>query len=194
MKRLLYTVLIGLVLAGIIHILIVLLIPFYAQKDAWAKLGSTGGEWAFTVVAEPGAGKTTALPLVDPSFGVAACRFDLSKSPLIVEAGGVLPFWSVSLFDRRGQNVYSFNDRTAIGRQLFMIVVDPVQMARMRRNPPEEAERAVLVETDIDKGFVLIRAFLDHAGREADIRTFLKDARCERYQLPEDPVSTEGET
>lgn len=185
MKRILYGALLALVLAGIVHILVVLLIPSYAEQDAWAKLARNGGSWEFSIVARPGLDKASELPLADPAFGVAACRFDLSESPLVVEAAGDLPFWSVALFDRRGRNFYSFNDRTAIGRQLFMIVVNPIQMAQLRKNPPEEAERAVLIESDLKEGFILIRALKDNAARGPAVRRFLSDAKCSRYSLPD---------
>lgn len=191
MIRALYTLLLALVLAGIIHILVVLLIPYYADRDAWATLASKGEAWNFSIVATPGNVQPSDLPLVDPAFGVAACRFDLSQSPLIVEANGDLPYWSVALFDRKGENFYSFNDRTAIGRQLFMIVVDPVQMAQLRKNPPEETERAVVIESNLKEGFVLVRAFQDSESRRPAVMKFLNEARCSRYELPKDEIFEE---
>ena len=190
MKRALYILAVSLVLAGIVHIVVVMLIPSYADKDAWAKLASRGEEWQFAIVAEPGSELKSDLPLVDPSFGIAACRFDLSESPLVVEASGGVQFWSVALFDRRGENFYSFNDRTAIGRKLFMIVVDPVQMAQLRKNPPAEAEQAVLIESDLKKGFVLIRALQDTPSRATAVQKFLKEAKCSKYELPKDNAET----
>ena len=118
MRRLIYAGVVGLVLAGIVHITIVLLIPSYAAKDAWAKLAQRGSPWEFSLVSEPGR-LNSDLPNVDPAFGIAACRFDLSQSALRVTADGDLPFWSVAIFDRKGRNIYSFNDRTAIERQLL---------------------------------------------------------------------------
>jgi len=183
MKRMLYTLIVGLVLAGIIHILIILLIPSYAERDAWAKLEKTGEPWNFSIVSLPGDTDSSELPLVDPSFGVAACRFNLKTAPLIVETNGVVPFWSVAVFDRLGRNIYSFNDRTAIGRRLFMVVVDPVQMASIRKNPPEDIERAVLIESEISEGYVLIRALSDDGSRTPELTSFLEDADCGKYQL-----------
>ena len=185
MLRSLYVLLISLVMAGIVHILIVLLVPSYAERDAWGTLAENGEPWSFSIVSSPDAPNEGLLPLVDPSFGVAACRFDLSQAPLVVETAGDVPYWSVALFDRQGQNIYSFNDRTAIGRRLFMIVVDPVQMARLRKSPPAESENAVLVEADIKDGFVLIRALQQDQSRNLETRAFLEKARCGRYVLPD---------
>ena len=132
MSRLFYLTLVGLVLAGIVHLLIILLIPSYATKDAWTRLAARSGVWSFTPVASPEV-PVSVLPLVDPAFRMAACRFDLREAPLKLASDGVAPFWSVAIFDRQGRNIYSFNDRTAIERRLSALVVNPVQMARLRR-------------------------------------------------------------
>lgn len=188
MKRFIYATLVGLVLAGIVHILIILLIPSYAAKDAWATLAQKSEPWTFNIVANAGAARSE-LPLVDPTFGVTACRFNLGEAPLSVRAIGEAPFWSVAIFDRRGQNIYSFNDRTAIERSLFLIVVNSVQMAQLRKSPPEDSEKAVLVQADIKEGFVLIRALQPDASWSTAVSSFLSSARCDRYLELAEPAS-----
>jgi len=180
MKRSIYVLALAFVLAGIVHILIILLIPNYAAKDAWTKLERVAGLWEFSIVAEPG-GRNDTLPLVDPAFGTAACRYDLTEAPLLVSADGQLPFWSIAIFDRQGRNIYSFNDRTAIERQLSLLVVNPVQMAQIRKNPPPDTDKAVMVETDTSQGFVLIRALQEDRSWFPTVRRFLTTAKCERY-------------
>ena len=180
MKRSIYVLALAFVLAGIVHILIILLIPNYAAKDAWTKLDEVAGPWKFSIVAQPG-GRNETLPLVDPAFGTAACRYDLSEAPLLVTAEGHLPFWSIAIFDRQGRNIYSFNDRTAIGRQLSLLVVNPVQLAQIRKNPPPESDKAVMVETSISQGFVLIRALQEDRSWTPTVQQFLSNAKCERY-------------
>lgn len=184
MRRLIYAGVVGLVLAGIVHILIVLLIPSYADKDAWAKLEQRGEPWQFAIVSEPGR-LSPDLPNVDPAFGIAACRFDLSQAPLRVTADGDLPFWSVAIFDRKGRNIYSFNDRTAIDRQLLLLVVDPIQMAQIRKNPPSETDRAVLFESTATTGFVLIRALQKDESWRESVQSFLRSAQCEQAVFEE---------
>lgn len=184
MRRLVYAGVVGLVLAGIVHILIVLLIPSYADKDAWAKLEQRGDPWQFAIVSEPNR-LSSDLPNVDPAFGIAACRFDLSEAPLRVSAQGDLPFWSVAIFDRKGRNIYSFNDRTAIDRQLLLLVVEPVQMAQIRKNPPTETDRAVLFESTATRGFVLIRALQNNDTWRESVESFLKSAQCEKAEFEE---------
>ena len=187
MKRSFYFLSVAFVLAGIVHILIILLIPNFATKDAWTKLANIAGLWEFTIVSEPG-GTDRVLPLVDTALGTAACRYDLDEAPVRVTAQGQLPFWSIAIFDRQGRNIYSFNDRTAIERQLSLLVINPVQMAQIRRNPPPDSDKAVLVETSGGQGFVLIRALQENPSWGPTVREFLTNAKCEpflRYATPQ---------
>ena len=180
MKRSFYILSLSFILAGIVHILIILLIPSYAAKDAWTKLEQVTNPWKFTIVAEPGE-ESRILELVDPAFGTAACRYDLENAPLRVTAKGHLPFWSVAIFDRQGRNIYSFNDRTAIEQELALLVVNPVQMAQIRKAPPPGSEKAVLVESSVKQGFVLIRALQENATWGPEVKRFLTNAKCEQY-------------
>ena len=181
-KRLLYLAAVTLLVAGIVHIIIVLLIPSYAAKDAWAKLGNADNFWKFAPVTSS-TREVIALPLLDPAFSVSACRFDLKEAPLKVQANGNLAFWSVAIFDRLGRNIYSFNDRTAIEGQLSLLVVNAVQMARLRKDQPDELKESVLVEADQGEGFVLIRALRPDNSWAPIVDTYLQDAVCDRYEL-----------
>lgn len=181
-KRLTYLAAVTLLVAGIVHILIVMLIPSYAAKDAWAKLGSADNFWKFAPVSSAGQ-KDTTLPLLDPAFSVSACRFDLNEAPLKVQANGNLAFWSVAIFDRLGRNIYSFNDRTAIEGQLSLLVVNAVQMARLRKDQSDELKESVLVEAGQGEGFVLIRALRPDSSWAPLIDAYLKDAACDRYEF-----------
>lgn len=184
-----YFTILLLVIAALTHLVSLLAIPAFAQRDAWAKLSTTGQPWAFTPVAAPGMTERV-FDGLDPALRVAACRFDLREGALRVTADGKLPFWSVSIFDRKGRNVYSFNDRTAVNRQLFLVVVDPVQMAQLRTSPVDTMDQAVLIEALIEDGFVLIRA-LEHDPSWANrLATFFTSARCDRFDI----VRTENDS
>ena len=183
MMRALYVFVMGLLLAGIVHIVVVLLVPRYAERDAWERLQNAPA-WQFSRVASPG--RIDALvPFVDPAFAVAACRFDLSEAPLLAEAQGRLPYWSVAIYDSEGENVYSFNDRTAVERRLRLLVVDPVQLAQLRKSAPAEMQEAVVVPVERPRGFVLVRALREDESWSAMVDTFLKDATCSRYEIVE---------
>ena len=183
MKSSALSIIAGLILAGIIHISIVLMIPAFASQDAWSKLTSTGEEWHFTRLNNANKNGANLLSSTDPLFQTAACRFSLSETPLLVRAFGDLPFWSVAVFNRHGKIIYSFNDRTAIDQQLNLLIVNPVQMAVLRQDPPASIEQSIIVKTSIDKGFVLIRALQPDPSWVPAVNNFLGEAACEKFKL-----------
>ncbi len=183
MKIPLVSIAAGLILAGIIHISVILLVPIFASQDAWSKLKSAGPEWQFSKLNSAGEKRSNLLFSTDPLFQISACRYSLTDSSLRIGAFGDLPFWSVAVFDRFGKNIYSFNNRIAIGQKLNLLVVSPVQMSLLRQDPPDLVKNAIIVESDADAGFVLIRALQADPTWEAIVDNFLGEAKCERLKL-----------
>lgn len=167
----------GILLGGIIHIAIVFLVPSYASGDAWSQIRDFGAELNFHTLPRAAAGTDT-LTSLDPRMVHAACSFDLTNGPLHVSAGFPDGFWSVAIFDRRGRNVYSLNDRSADRSRLELAVITPVQMALLRQDPPALLETAIVVEHAMDEGFALLRVFVpDEASPEAALAA-LRAASC----------------
>src|SRR5690606_14462883 len=116
-----YALLLGLVGAGIVHIAILLLLPVLSERDSWSRLATAGDLYAL-VRLHGGPGSEPLVRSWDPLFDARACRFDLTEGIVHVFADGSVPFWSVSVYDRNGQNIYSFNDRTGSGGNLDFAV------------------------------------------------------------------------
>ena len=169
----------GLVMAGIVHIAVILLVPVLASQDAWSKLLVTGPEWQFARLNSSKSAHANLLSEIDPLFQISACRYSLSSGSLRVRSNGNLPYWSVAVFDRYGGIIYSFNNRTAIDQKLNLLVVTPLQMSQLRQNPPESIEQAIVVEADINRGFVLIRALQSDLTWAPAVDNFLGEASCE---------------
>ncbi len=176
-----YPVIAGLILAGIIHIIIVLLIPSLASKDAWSKLVTAGPQWQFTRLNHNNNDGSSLLTAIDPQFQTASCRFSLQDNPVFIRADGDLPFWSVAVFDRFGDNVYSFNDRTAIDQKLNLLILNSLQMSVLREDPPATVEQSIVVETQITEGFVLVRALQPDPTWATAVNKFFDKAVCEKF-------------
>lgn len=177
MLRLAYALLLGLVGAGIVHIVVLFLLPHYTERDAWSQL-SAASEF-YTVTHIGGSAATTPLVRsVDPLFSAVACRFDLTDGVLHVTASGRAPFWSMSVYDRNGQNIFSFNDRTTSDGSVDFVVLTPVQTIEVRKALPEEFVDAVFVEADIDQGIVVIRAFVPDRTWRTAVGRFLEGVNC----------------
>jgi uncharacterized membrane protein len=108
----------------------------------------------------------------------AVCRFSLEDGPLRVQANFPDDFWSVAVFDRRGRNVYSLNDRATQGSNLDLAILTSVQMAQLRQNPPASLDTAIVLELPIQAGFVLLRAFVADDSVKPAALAALAGARC----------------
>jgi uncharacterized membrane protein len=175
--KLLHAAILGLVGAGIVHIAILLLLPVIAEKDAWSRLAQAAD--LYTMVPVSGAaGDRRILRLADPYFEAAACRFDLSDGVVRIHAAGHVPFWSISVYDRNGRNIYSFNDRAVVGTDLDLLVLTPLQMVELRKDLPQEFQSSVFVEADIVEGIVVIRSFAPDPSWKPTISAYVKSATC----------------
>ena len=177
--KFLYLAICSLLLAGIVHILIVLLIPYLGSRDAAKQISSSGSLAEFQLVDD---GRSVGIADSDPFMKLAVCRFDLSEMALQISGDSIPTFWSASVFDERGRVIYSLNDRTAIKNQLQMIIVNPIQMADIRQSQPEEVESSILVETSVQKGFVLLRALIRDPSWTQQALDFLKRAQCKPFE------------
>jgi uncharacterized membrane protein len=177
MARLFYAVLLGIVGAGIVHIAILLLLPALSERDSWSRLAEAG-EFYSAVPIHGSAGQPPLVKAYDPMFDARACRFDLAEGIVHVFAEGTVPFWSASVYDRNGQNIYSFNDRTASGGELDFAVVTPVQMIEIRKELPTEFQSSIFVETQTDQGIVVVRAFVPDETWRPAIKRYLDGISC----------------
>lgn len=178
MRRLLHAILLGLLGAGIVHIVVLLLVPEFSERDAWSRLAMASDLYKMTRL-DAEAGGTPVVKSVDPLFYAAACRFDLSEGMVRVKAPGNVPFWSVSVYDRSGHNIYSFNDHSATGRVLDSIVLTPAQMIEIRKQLPEELQGAIFVEAPVDEGMFVIRTFVPDDSWKPVVSRFLEQSSCE---------------
>ncbi len=81
MKKLALPIAVGLVLAGIVHLVSVLIMPNFAERDAYSRLSVIGSTNTVAQIDDPtpfGA----VLPATDPAFVTAVCLYDLGDGPL----------------------------------------------------------------------------------------------------------------
>jgi len=177
MRRFVYAVVVGLIGAGIVHIAILIMLPTMSPSDAWSRLAAQADLYQIVpyVTDSELAGPAG---VDDPYFQAVACRFDLEEGFTHVQGTGVVPYWSASVYDRSGQNVYSLNDRSAQDGQLDVVVLTPAQMVDMRKAPLENMEKAVFVETPIRQGIVVVRGFAPDQTWVRNVADFLGAIDC----------------
>lgn len=176
MAKLLHAVVLGLVGAGVVHIAVLLMVPHFSVSDAWSVLSAQGNYYTFVRIAPPG--KQPIVRSLDPSFDAVACRFDLREGAVRISGSASVPYWSISVYDRAGQNVFSFNDRSASQGLVDFVVATPVQMVDLRNALPPEFSRSVFVEADIAEGIAVVRLFAPDDSWEPRVTSYLKNLDC----------------
>lgn len=179
MSRLVHALVLGLVGAGIVHIAVLLMVPAYSQRDAWSALSEHANYYVVTRLDPP-----DAEPLIgsmDPLFQGIACRFDLDEGVVRVHGAGDAPYWSISVYDRIGQNVFSLNDRSSSDGSPDFVIATPVQMIELRNALPPAFDRSVFVEADIGEGIVVLRAFTPDESWRPAVSRYLQGIACTRH-------------
>jgi uncharacterized membrane protein len=167
----------GLLGAVIVHLVVILLFPAIGSNDVWSAMDGQGGDGRFAVLPQPEAGVAERAYL-DPMMVHAVCRFDrLGEAPVRIVAALEDVFWSAAVFDRRGRNLFSVNDRTAAA-PLDLLIVGPADPAALQRAAAAVLEESVVVDLSIDSGLVVLRAFARDATMLPELRAMLGAADC----------------
>ena len=172
-----YPTLVSVVGVGIVHIVVLLLLPQFSEKDAWASLAEAADFYKAVRIDADG-GRAPIVKAVDPLFYAAACRFDLTEGAVHLRAPGKVPYWSVSIYNRSGQNIYSFNDRTTDTGSLDFVVLTSAQMIEIRKQMPEEFQKSIFVEAAVGEGIVVVRSFVPDQSWNQAISSFLRSIAC----------------
>ncbi len=172
-----YACLAGLFGAGIVHIVVLLLVPEFSERDAWARLGATSNLYEMVRLDSDHA-EVQSIGATDPSFVTAACRFDLSEGSVQVATKGKVPFWSAAVYDRGGANLYSLTDRSAVDGALNLVILTPDQMIESRKDMPNDLERSVLVESPVGEGIIVVRAFVPDQSWAGLVGDFVGRSTC----------------
>lgn len=178
MGKFLLSLALGVVGAGIVHIAILLLLPALAARGPWQRLDQAAGHYSFVAVNKLAGSSPTIRP-VDPFFDEAACRFDLGDGVVHIHAPGHVPFWSMSVYDRQGENIYSLTDRTATDGDLDLVIATPAQLIEVKKAIPEEFQKSIFVETNTGKGIAVVRSFVPDDSWTPEIGRYMKRLVCQ---------------
>ena len=183
MIRLLLLLLGGALLGGVVHLATVIILPRTATQDAYARL--TPIVPVNTVVALPVPSPEKAvMPLMDPAFASAVCRYDLSEGPLKLTVPVSPAYTSVSFYTRYDVAYYAINDRAA-GRRV--IELDLMTAAQHEQVPEDEeitAADRLIVESPTPTGLIAIRAMAPEPGLMPVAQSAVAASRCVRQTEP----------
>lgn len=164
-------------LSGAIHIATILIVPDFAEDDGWSRLAAHAGENGFAPLPTTIDGPDGVAGL-DPLFVNGACMVSLGDAPAGITVDAHDHFWSLALYDRSGDIVFSLNDRTAIEGRLDMIVANADQNAKIQKAPTAEIDQTIVTESPSDDLIALLRLFAPTRVAQAEARKILAQAEC----------------
>ncbi len=164
-----------LLVAGIVHVSTILMMPRFAEKDAFAQFGgSTDG---MTLL--PDAAQKQSIPFQDPSAVLAVCRYDLDKGPTRVRYVAGDNLVTFSFHDRTGRIFYSTTDRAALRGRIDVLLLNPQQLDTIEANDPEDqTPQELRLVTPTREGYVLVRSIADRAGMKSAAQRAAQSVQC----------------
>jgi uncharacterized membrane protein len=177
-----------LLIAGVVHIVSVLLMPAVAPRAAYARVlavagGAATDQFVALPDAKPGA---QPLPLEDPAFAEAVCVYDLSKGLLrVMTPADGDDFVALSFFANGGRLYHAVTDRAAIKGKIDIVIADAKQMDALQA-ATDVGPQEVRIVSPSQRGFVLARVFAKRPSDQARAHAQLSGLTCRRFDLPKE--------
>ncbi len=180
----------ALLIAGVVHIVSVLLTPFVAPRDAYARLlDAAKADRPATAAAvrngvmlldqtAPGA---RLLPFEDPAMAEGVCLFDLGKGPLHlrVDADGE-DYLGLSFHRASGAIFHAMTDHASNKGKIDIVVANARQIEEMEADDSDEAPpQETRLAAPSPLGFVLIRALAKRPSDYQRARASVEAVSCE---------------
>lgn len=168
----------GLLLGGIVHFVTILYLPNTATQDAYARISAISPVNSVVLLPAPSAEKSV-LPLMDPLFAAAVCRYDLNEAPLKLTAPVSPAYTSVTFYTEKNIAYYAINDRAAGRRTIELDLMTAAQRAQLPDDEEIAAADRLIVESPSQSGLIVIRALAAEPGMMPAAIAALTAARCQ---------------
>jgi uncharacterized membrane protein len=160
-----------LLLAGVVHYLSVLAVPYGVMRIARARIAVAGVN--AIVHGDRVTANSRIIVAPSPDLLYSFCPYDLSNGPLRIVSGAPAgTYWSVSIFRNNTDNFYAINDSQAKGAPADLVLYGP------NANPPALAEGQIAVQSPSAEGVVIFRTLINDETRLAQIDGERRQAKC----------------
>jgi len=171
MRRCLFPIVAGGLVALGAYQATLLATPYALMQAALKKIGNRGPENQFAFSSMTTAANQT-IVRPSPDLAYAACAFDVSKGPVLVDVQPVPDhYWSVSIFDARTDVAAVRSDRDTKGKAARLALVNAGQTAPAGYEP---------VRVGYDRGLVLIRILVAPASTFPTIDAIRRKSTCKQ--------------
>ena len=177
MIRVLLTILAGVLLGGVVHLVSVLALPRIASEDAYSRLTPITKLNAVTQlpVADP---SDTLMPYLDPALAVAVCRYDLSTGPIKLSVPVSQAYTSVSFYTRNDLAYYAINDRSAGKKVIELDLMTEAQHEALPEDEDVTAADRLIIDSPSATGLIVLKALAPEPGLMAQAQASLAASSC----------------
>ncbi len=177
MIRLAFTILAGVLLGLVVHLVAVLGLPRIASEDAYSRLTPLSKLNAVTQLplADPG---NTLMPYQDPAFAVAICRYDLSGGPIKLKVPVSQAYTSVSFYTRNELAYYAINDRSAGRKVIELDLMTEAQHNDLPEDADVTAADRLIIDAPTSTGLIVMKALAPEPGLMAQAQASLAASSC----------------
>ena len=166
-----------LLLAGIVHIVTILLVPHYSSADGYSRAAAVAGDEGWKALV-PLASSKAAIPGLDTLFVHGFCKLAIDEAPVLLSFEAANRFWSLALYDRFGTVVFSLNDRTAVDGALEMLVVNSLDAERLKESPQADLEGMIIVESGNSDLIAVLRLYAPGPADKLEAEAHIGTAEC----------------
>ncbi|CCD89218.1 conserved protein of unknown function [Bradyrhizobium sp. ORS 285] len=177
MIRLLFTILVGVLLGGVVHLVSVLALPRISTQDAYSRLTPMTKLNAVTPLplADP---NNSPMPFMDPAFAMAICRYDLSDGPIKLTVPVSQAYTSVSFYTRNEIAYYAINDRSAGKRVIELDLMTEAQHEDLPEDEEVTAADRLIIDSPTTTGLIVLKALAAEPGLMPQAQASLASATC----------------
>ena len=195
--RFLLATLSGLVLAGLVHVGVVLLIPRLAEADALSRARS-GEALDHPLPVNTIAGAAPAgtaedwLPIPDPAVAVGVCAYDLADGPMRVSARTGPLSLSLAAHARRGA-FYAVTDQAAVRGALDLVILTRAQYDEALADDDEnDPSRDVRIVAPDNRGFVVVRVIAGLPSQRPGANAAVQSVSCTTDTPTDEPAGKDA--
>jgi uncharacterized membrane protein len=181
--RLLFTIIAGVLLGGVVHLVSVLALPRIATQDAYSRLTAMTKLNAVTPLALT-APDNAPMPFMDPAFAIAICRYDLSGGPIKLAVPVSQAYTSVSFYTRNEVAYYAINDRSAGRRVIELDLMTEAQHADLPEDEDITAADRLIIDSPTATGLIVLKALAAEPGLMPQAQAALAASSCKVQTEP----------
>lgn len=186
MRRRLFWIIAVVLLGLTVHLAYVLFVPNMEMGRIMSAAAENHAANRFLVLDEQEA--ASILGQQSLAFVQGICVLDLKRGPVLVTLDTPASYWMANVYSRKGDNIYSLNDRQ-VSEVPFSIVVERKKARLFDFESEEEApeDAAFRVATGDRSGLFVVRVFVQDPAYRARITRTLERSTCKAQMTAEAP-------